>query len=82
MAAQLQLPQDSLTTAIDQAGVYYRVPICCIQLPDNYSVDNVMAAMKAKKAPKEKQITIKIRCPQLGDASVTCSILCSIQQLK
>lgn len=29
-AAQLQLPQESLTTAIDQAGVYYRVPICCI----------------------------------------------------
>ena len=53
-AAQLQLPQDSLTTAIDQAGVYYRVPICCIQLPENYNVDNALAAMKAKKAPKEK----------------------------
>ena len=57
-AAQLQLPQDSLTTAIDQAGVYYRVPICCIQLPDNYNVDNALAAMKAKKAPKEKQIAV------------------------
>ena len=56
--AELQLPQDSLTTAIDSAGVYYRVPICCIQDPDNYEVDTAMDAMKAKKAPKEKNITV------------------------
>ena len=48
------MPQDSLTTAIDQAGVYYRVPICCINDPDNYSMDNAMDAMRNKKAPKEK----------------------------
>ena len=54
MAAQLQLPQESLTTAIDSGGVYYRVPICCIQLPDNYNVDPAADALRARKAPKEK----------------------------
>ena len=58
LAAQLQLPQESLTTAIDQAGVYYRVPICCIQNPDGYEIDAAMDAMKSKKAPKEKQINV------------------------
>ena len=47
-----------MTTAIDQAGVYYRVPICCIQNPDGYEIDAVMDAMKSKKAPKEKQLNV------------------------
>lgn len=54
----LTLPQESLTTAIDASGVYYRVPICCIQDPDNYNVDAVMDALKAKKAPAEKMIKV------------------------
>ena len=62
-AAQLQLPQDSLTTAIDTAGVYYRVPIYCISDPDNYNVDNVMEAMRNKKAPKEKQYKVSYHSP-------------------
>ena len=33
-ASGLQLPQDSLTTAIDEGGVYYRVPIACINDPE------------------------------------------------
>ena len=35
-AADLTMPQNSLTTCIDQAGVYYRVPIACINDPVNY----------------------------------------------
>ena len=39
-AAELQLPQNCLTTVIDQAGVYYRVPIACINDPFNYNKNN------------------------------------------
>jgi hypothetical protein len=35
-AADLTMPQNSLTTCIDTAGVYYRVPIACINEPNNY----------------------------------------------
>ena len=35
-AAELTMPQNSLTTCIDHAGVYYRVPIACINDPNNY----------------------------------------------
>lgn len=37
LAAGLQMPQNSLTTAIDENGVYYRVPIACINEPVNYN---------------------------------------------
>ncbi len=33
VAAGLQIPQGSLTLVIDDSGVYYRVPICCINKP-------------------------------------------------
>ena len=32
-AAELTLPQNSLTTTIDENGVYYRIPIACINDP-------------------------------------------------
>lgn len=38
-AADLTMPQASLTTCIDQAGVYYRVPIACINDPITYDKD-------------------------------------------
>ena len=40
--------------------MYYRVPICCIQDPDAYNIDPVNDAMKAKKVPNEKQITVSV----------------------
>ena len=41
-----------------------------------------MDALKAKVAPKEKQITVKVRNVSLGDHSVVCSNLCTIEQVK
>lgn len=35
-AAELTMPENSLTTCIDTTGVYYRVPIACINEPNNY----------------------------------------------
>lgn len=81
-AAQLQLPQDSLTTAIDQGGVYYRVPICCIAEPDNYSIDNVMDALKAKKAPAEKSQTVQVRNTAMGSHTLTVSNQMPVAALK
>jgi len=39
LAAGLTMPQNSLTLVIDENGVYYRVPICCINEPLNFSVN-------------------------------------------
>jgi len=41
-----------------------------------------MDAMKAKKAPDAKNITIKVRNPMLGDKDVLCSNLSTIEQVK
>lgn len=38
-AQGLNMPQNSLTLVIDENGVYYRVPICCINDPQNFSVN-------------------------------------------
>jgi hypothetical protein len=39
LAADLQMPQNSLTLCIDETGVYYRVPICLINDPCSYEAD-------------------------------------------
>lgn len=39
LATGLTMPQNSLTLVIDENGVYYRVPISCINEPLNYSVN-------------------------------------------
>ncbi len=59
-AAELQLPQNCLTTVIDQAGVYYRVPIACINDPFNYCKNNQLDELKAKRSPKERTINVSI----------------------
>lgn len=35
-AGELNLPQNCLTTVIDQGGIYYRIPIACINDPNLY----------------------------------------------
>ena len=39
MAADLQMPNNSLTLLIDETGFYYRVPICLINDPITYDAD-------------------------------------------
>jgi hypothetical protein len=57
-AAELQMPEKCLTTVIDTTGVYYRVPIACINDPDNYGVNKQMDEMKQKVAPDQKQLNV------------------------
>lgn len=51
LAAGLQMPQNSLTLVTDESGVYYRVPISCINDPVSYCVDS---KSKKKEVPPEK----------------------------
>jgi hypothetical protein len=60
LAAGLQMPQNSLTLIIDENGVYYRVPICCISDPLNYSVNFQDQKLKSKTKPAEKQFNVSI----------------------
>lgn len=39
LAADLQMPNNSLTLLIDETGFYYRVPICLINDPITYDAD-------------------------------------------
>lgn len=41
-----------------------------------------MDAMRNKKAPKEKELNIKIRNPKAGDQTVVCSNSLTIYQVK
>jgi hypothetical protein len=57
-AAELSLPQNSLTTCIDASGVYYRIPIACINDPLKYEQDHAMKALEAKDKPEEATIHV------------------------
>jgi hypothetical protein len=58
LAAGLQMPQNSLTLAIDENGVYYRVPISCINEPLNYNVNYQDQKLKSKNKPQEKLFNV------------------------
>jgi len=60
MAAGLVMPQNSLTLVIDENGVYYRVPICCINEPLNFSVNFQDEKLKGKSKPPEKLYNVRI----------------------
>jgi hypothetical protein len=45
-AAELKMPEQCLTTAIDTQGVYYRIPIACINDPENYCVNKQLDELK------------------------------------
>jgi hypothetical protein len=43
---------------IDQAGIYYRVPIACINNPQNYNKNNQLDELKQKKSVKSYSIKV------------------------
>ena len=55
------MPQKSLTTCIDATGVYYRVPIACINDPVNYDKNYQLQRMMSKTAPAKAQIKVRLR---------------------
>ena len=77
------MPQNSLTTCIDQAGVYYRVPIACINDPVNYEQNYQQQKLREKAKPQKADVKgIKIRL--FPDKMVTTDVPNdhSIKQLK
>ena len=83
-AADLDLPQNSLTTCIEKrSGLYYRVPICCINDPVNYEKNYLEQKLKNKEAPPKKTIKVSdlqtdsvqnIKIKMLPDKVVTADI--------
>jgi len=72
-----------LTTCIDQAGVYYRVPICCINDPVNYDKDYQELKMRDKKTPDEVMIKgLQIKMNPDKNVKEDVSNLISIKDLK
>jgi len=45
---------------IDSAGIYYRIPIACINDPLSYNKNDQLAEMKAKKIPNERKLNVYI----------------------
>ena len=52
------MPQDSLTTVIDISGIYYRIPIACINDPQAYPVNVLLERMQAEKVPEERKLQV------------------------
>jgi len=61
------MPQNSLTTCIDSAGVYYRVPIACINDPQKYEQNLQYQQMKEKDAPVETTVNVSKAFPSYFD---------------
>ena len=60
-AADLTMPYNSLTTCIDSAGVYYRVPIACINDPLKYEENSELDQLRNKKKPEESMVKVSPR---------------------
>ena len=58
LATGLQMPQNSLTLVVDEGGVYYRVPICCINEPNNYNANIQDQKLKEKSKPNDKILAV------------------------
>jgi len=82
LAADLQMPQNSLTLCIDETGVYYRVPICLINDPCSYEADFQAQKLKSKVAPDEVTLSLKVRHAARGDVAMTPSNLLQISEFK
>ena len=63
-AADLKLPEKSLTTCIDASGIYYRIPIACINDPLAYDKDHLLESMKNQSKPAKANVKgIKLKFP-------------------
>lgn len=55
---------------IDQAGIYYRIPIACINDPFNYNKNTQLEELLAKKIPNEAML--KVSPPVSAIVSLHC----------
>jgi hypothetical protein len=52
-ASDLKISNDSITLVIDQTGIYYRIPIACINEPSKFVENSQLTSIKNKKKPDE-----------------------------
>jgi hypothetical protein len=57
-ASDLKISNDSITLVIDQTGIYYRIPIACINEPSKFVENEQIVALKNKKKPDEKTFPV------------------------
>ena len=53
------MPQNSLTLVVDETGMYYRVPICMINEPENFNADFVTQKLFEKAIPNETKVNVR-----------------------
>ena len=78
------MPQNSLTLVIDASGVYYRVPIACINDPEKYEVDAQEEILQQREKMKEtdiREIKLKVRSTK-GDRAMKISNAKTILEFK
>ena len=61
-SAELIMPEQSLTTTVDQKGVFYRLPVCCINDPLAYDKNTELQRLSTIKAKQTLINKLKIKC--------------------
>ena len=52
-ASELKISNESMTLVIDQTGIYYRIPIACINEPAKFVENEQTVTIRNKKRPEE-----------------------------
>lgn len=82
-ASELKISNDSITLVIDSSGIYYRVPIACINDPVKYveaAEDKELRSVV--KPPEEIFKALKMRLAGASDVLVSVSNLATVSELK
>lgn len=56
--ADLKISNESMTLVIDQTGIYYRVPIACINDPSKFVEKQEVVEMRSKKRPADETFPV------------------------
>lgn len=60
-ASELKISNESMTLVIDQTGIYYRVPIACINEPSKFVENSQAVAIREKVKPSEKVLAVSLK---------------------
>lgn len=63
-------------------GIYYRIPICCINDPTMYEVDFEYEKMLDKQKPKAGTLSVKVRNNEYGEVPLSAENDMSILDFK
>lgn len=82
-ASELKISNDSITLVIDSSGIYYRVPIACINDPVKYVESEEKKKIESKAKPAEIHFKcLKMRAAGENDVIISTSNWTGILDLK